>query len=36
MQHGEGYNLVGVKFARPLVNSHASGRPLRRKLTSPV
>jgi hypothetical protein len=35
-QHGEGYNLVGLKFARPLVNSHAPHRPLRRKLTSPV
>jgi hypothetical protein len=36
MQHGEGYNLVGVKFSRPLVNSHAPSRILRRKLASPV
>jgi len=36
MQHGEGYNLMGVKFSRPLVNSHAPNRPLRRKLTSSV
>jgi len=36
MQHGEGYNLVGLKFSRPLVNSHAPARPPRRKLTSPV
>jgi hypothetical protein len=33
MQHGEGYNLVGLKFSRPLVQSHAPARP-RRKLTS--
>ena len=32
MQHGEGYNLVGLKFARPLV-LHAPAKP-RRKLTS--
>jgi c-di-GMP-binding flagellar brake protein YcgR len=36
MQHGEGYNLVGVKFSRPLANSHAPAKPLRRKLTSSV
>jgi c-di-GMP-binding flagellar brake protein YcgR len=36
MQHGEGYNLVGLKFSRPLVNSHAPGKPLRRKLASSV
>jgi c-di-GMP-binding flagellar brake protein YcgR len=36
MQHGEGYNLVGLKFSRPLRNSHAPARPLRRKLTSSV
>ncbi len=36
MQHGEGYNLVGVKFSRPLVNSHAPNGSLRRKLTSSV
>jgi hypothetical protein len=36
MQHGEGYNLVGLKFSRPLVNSHPAVKPLRRKLASPV
>jgi PilZ domain len=36
MQHGEGYNLVGVKFSRPLVNSHAVVKRLRRKLASSV
>jgi hypothetical protein len=36
MHHGEGYNLVGLKFARPLVNSHAPAKPLRRKLASSV
>jgi PilZ domain len=36
MQHGEGYNLVALKFSRPLVNSHARTKPLRRKLTSSV
>ena len=35
MQHGEGYNLVGMKFSRPLVNSNGS-KKLRRKLTSSV
>jgi len=34
MQHGEGYNLVGVKFSRPLVNSHVGVKRLRRKLAS--
>lgn len=34
MQHGEGYNLVGLKFSRPLVISHPA-KP-RRKLTSSV
>jgi c-di-GMP-binding flagellar brake protein YcgR len=32
MQHGEGYNLVGLKFSRPLLN-HTSPKP-RRKLAS--
>lgn len=32
MQHGENYNLVGLKFSRPLLN-HNSGK-LRRKLVS--
>jgi hypothetical protein len=36
MQHGEGYNLVGLKFSRPLVNSHAPAKPVRRKLASSV
>lgn len=36
MQHGEGYNLVGLKFSRPLLNSHAGAKPLRRKLASSV
>ena len=36
MQHGEGYNLVGLKFSRPLLNSHSTSRPLRRKLASSV
>ena len=35
MEHGEGYNLVALKFARPLVQNHAR-RPARRKLTSSV
>ena len=36
MQHGEGYNLVGLKFSRPLLNSHSLAKPLRRKLASSV
>jgi hypothetical protein len=36
MQRGEGYNLVGVKFSRPLANSHAPTKSLRRKLASSV
>jgi c-di-GMP-binding flagellar brake protein YcgR len=36
MEHGEGYNLLGVKFARPLVDSNGTGRPLRRKVASSV
>ncbi len=34
MQHGEGYNLVGLKFSKPLVD-HMPIKA-RRKLTSPV
>jgi hypothetical protein len=34
MQHGEGYNLVGLKFSRPLVNSPAPAKALRRKVAS--
>ena len=36
MQHGEGYNLVGLKFSRPLLDSQSTARPLRRKLASSV
>jgi hypothetical protein len=36
MQHGEGYNLVGLKFSRPLVNPRSRREPSRRKLTSSV
>jgi c-di-GMP-binding flagellar brake protein YcgR len=32
MQHGEGYNLLGLKFSRPLLN-HNSAKP-RRKVAS--
>jgi len=35
MQHGEGYNLVGIKFSRPLLNSNRP-RKARRKLASSV
>jgi hypothetical protein len=34
MEHGEGYNLVGLKFARPLHVSEVRTKPLRRKLAS--
>ena len=34
MQHGQGYNLMGVKFSRPLLN-HNSSKP-RRKYASSV
>jgi PilZ domain len=36
MQHGEGYNLVALKFSRPLVNSNSSVRARRRKVASSV
>jgi c-di-GMP-binding flagellar brake protein YcgR len=36
MDHAEGFHLVGLKFSRPLVNSHAPARAARRKHTSPV
>jgi hypothetical protein len=36
MQHGEGYNLVAMKFSKPLVNSHSSAKPSRRKVASSV
>ncbi len=34
MQHGEGYNLLGLKFSRPLLDSQSPLKPLRRKLAS--
>jgi c-di-GMP-binding flagellar brake protein YcgR len=34
MQHGEGYNLVAMKFSRPLIHSQSPARQIRRKLTS--
>jgi hypothetical protein len=34
MQHGEGYNLVALKFSRPLINSLRQTKPQRRKLAS--
>ncbi len=34
MQHREGYNLVALKFARPLLRPHISGTLRRRKLGS--
>ena len=36
MEHGAGYNLVALKFSRPLVSPHAPIRAPRRKLTSSV
>ena len=36
MQHGEGYNLVALKFSRPLLNASPNGKPVRRKITSSV
>jgi PilZ domain len=36
MQHGEGYNLVALKFSRPLVNSNSSVKARRRKVASSV
>jgi PilZ domain len=36
LEHAEGYNLVGLKFSRPLGNSHVPLKRRRRKLTSPV
>jgi c-di-GMP-binding flagellar brake protein YcgR len=35
-QHGEGYNLVALKFSRPLASSRMASKPPRRKVTSPV
>ena len=36
MQHGEGYNLVALKFSRPLAEAHRASKTTRRKLTSSV
>jgi hypothetical protein len=36
MERGEGYNLVGLKFSRPLAMSHAPVKPVRRKTVSSV
>src|ERR1700676_5222956 len=36
MQHGEGYNLVALKFSRPLASTHGRSKSPRRKLTSLV
>ena len=35
-QHGEGYNLVALKFSRPLLGSRAASKPSRRNVTSSV
>jgi hypothetical protein len=36
MQHGEGYNLIALKFSKPLVSVQSSTQPRRRKVASPV
>jgi len=36
MLHGEGYNLVALKFSRPLVSPSVSTRATRRKVASSV
>lgn len=36
MDHGEGYNLLAVKFSRPLVSPRGVSASSRRKLTSSV
>jgi c-di-GMP-binding flagellar brake protein YcgR len=36
MQHGEGYNLVALKFSRPLLTPRTGAKPARRKLASSV
>jgi len=36
MQHAQGFNLVALKFSRPLINSHPHIKPRRRKLISSV
>ena len=35
-QHGEGYNLVALKFSRPLAEAHGASKSARRKLTASV
>jgi hypothetical protein len=34
IQHGEGYNLLGLKFAKPLISALRPAKPVRRKVTS--
>jgi c-di-GMP-binding flagellar brake protein YcgR len=36
MQPAQGYNLVGLKFSRPLLNGNTQTKPQRRKLASVV
>jgi len=36
MQHGEGYNLLGLKFSKPLLDSRSIPKPRRRKVSSAV
>jgi hypothetical protein len=36
MQHSEGYNLVALKFSRPLLRERKSSKRRRRKLSSSV
>ncbi|HYL95168.1 MAG TPA: PilZ domain-containing protein [Terriglobales bacterium] len=36
MTHAEGYHLLGLKFLRPLLNSHARNGTRRRKVSSAV
>lgn len=36
LEHAEGYNLVGLKFSRPLISPQRTLRTRRRKLTSSV
>lgn len=35
MQHGEGYNLLGLKFSRPLLNSQRAAKPRRKTAATP-
>jgi PilZ domain len=35
-QHGEGYNLLALKFSHPLVDTHVPARSRKRKVTSIV